>query len=256
MLKNVLCGLFLACAVMFGAQAFDWEASGTLLNELMRQSGVSSETLAQAKEFVASAEPTTDLERIRLIRLRALVRFQEPGAARDWSEHKKFIEGEIAGMSFDRAPSSAELLGLLYVWWYRGWDKEVYAFMKTLPGFERWRDAGHVCDWLGLDREAYEYHLAAGVYPDRAMTAALRMGEPRLAFEAAEMVLTRQYDATRVSEVLKMVVASLVNSEAVSDSEMKVFLQKLNRVYSARLIENDAAWRPVITAVRTLLETY
>ena len=39
-------------------------------------------------------------------------------------------------------------------------------------------------------------------------------------------------------------------------AEMKTFLQNVNRKYSPQLINDKAAWEPIIAQVRTVLETY
>ena len=40
------------------------------------------------------------------------------------------------------------------------------------------------------------------------------------------------------------------------EDEARTILKRLNRVYSPRLVENDELYRPVVTAIRTMLETY
>ena len=42
----------------------------------------------------------------------------------------------------------------------------------------------------------------------------------------------------------------------IPEAEAKEILKKLNRAYSPRLVEDEEAFKPVVTMIRTMLETY
>lgn len=250
----------LACATGF-AGTFDW-ATARELNQLLnavRATPADAALLQRAADFTAAAPSVakTDGEKRMIIALNGLIRFQTPGADLSWEAQKKFVDEQLAATTFEKATSVPQYLSLLYIWWYRGWDKEVYAFMKTQPGFEAWGNAGHVAAHLEKWSEAYEYYVTSQIFPDRAVNiAAIRLGDPAKAFAAAKLILGKNYSAKVVSAVISRVVSDLVGNSAVSADEMKAFLLNANRKYSPRLIDDQEAWKPVITTIRTMLETY
>ena len=48
--------------------------------------------------------------------------------------------------------------------------------------------------------------------------------------------------------------AALLNT--IPEAEAKEILKKLNRAYSPKLVEDEDAFKPVVTMIRTMLETY
>lgn len=256
-MKKLVLSTLLVLASVIGVSAFDFAESTTILRSIDQAGGADAAALERAQTFVASAIPNDNGQRLRIVMIRSMIQFQTPGADRSWETHKKFVDDAISDVKFDGEIKAKDYLECLYIWWYRGWDNEVYSLMKTLDGFELWPDAGHVCDKLGKYEEAYNYYVSSAAFPDRAMSiAATRLNDPARAFVAAKQILERTYWASCVSSVISNTVSHLVGNPAIPADEMKTFLTNANRKYSSKLIEDDAAWRPVITMIRTMLETY
>lgn len=253
--------LFLLLAVFASvtfASGFDWNASSELMKALQdNQTALDPAVPARVQQFIDDATPRNDSEKRRVIALRVMVRAQTKGSDMSWNAQKQFVDDQIAAAELEKEIAVADYLDLLYIWWYRGWDKEIYELMKTLPGAELWGNAGHICDKMGKYAEAYEYYKASAIFPDRAVNiAATRLNDPAKAFEAARLILTRTYNAQCVSAVIERVVSGLVGNADIPADEMKAFLQNANRKYSSMLIKEEEAWKPIITTIRTMLETY
>ena len=55
----------------------------------------------------------------------------------------------------------------------------------------------------------------------------------------------------------KRAVAFLIEiGPTLSNADVKADLQKLNRIYSTKLLDDKAKWEPVVALIRTALETY
>ena len=256
-MKKLVLSTLLVLASVIGVSAFDFAESTTILRSIDQAGGADAAALERAQTFVASAVPNDNGQRIRLVKIRSMIQFQTPGADRGWATHKKFVDDALGDVKFEGEIPAGDYLSCLYIWWYRGWDNEIYSLMKTLDGHELWSDAGHVCDKLGKYEEAYNYYVSSATFPDRAVSiAATRLNDPARAFAAAKLILERTCSVNIVSAVITKTVSSLVGNPAIPAEEMKSFLTNANRKYSAKLIEDDAAWRPVITMIRTMLETY
>lgn len=256
-MKKLVLSTLLVLSAFIGVSAFDWSASSAVMNAINTQFVTDAALIENAQAFVDAAQPTDDAQRYRVIRIRALIRFQKAAGNITFDDQKKFIDDQLSELKFDGEVKAQDYLDCLYIWWYRGWDNEVYSLMKTLDGHEKWQDAGHVCDKLGKYEEAYNYYVESDTFPDRAVSiAATRLNDPARAFAAAKLILERTYWASCVSSVISNTVSHLVGNPAIPADEMKTFLTNANRKYSAKLIEDDAAWRPVITMIRTMLETY
>ena len=256
-MKKLVLSTLLVLASVIGVSAFDWKVSSTIIDSLNKKITNDPVVLEQAQEFADQAVPDSDTQRFRVIRIRALIRFQKAAGNITFDDQKKFIDDQISELKFDGEVKAKDYLDCLYIWWYRGWDNEVYSLMKTLEGHEKWHDAGHVCEQLKKYEEAYNYYVSSATFPDRAVNvAATRLNDPARAFAAAQLILERSYSVNAVSPIIAKTVSHLVGNPAIPAEEMKTFLTNVNRKYSSKLIEDDAAWRPVITMIRTMLETY
>lgn len=256
-MKKLVLSTLLVLASVIGVSAYDWKVSSTIIDSLNKKITNDPVVLEQAQEFADQAVPDSDTQRFRLIRIRALIRFQKAAGNITFDDQKKFIDDQLSELKFNGEVKAQDYLDCLYIWWYRGWDNEVYSLMKTLDGHEKWQDAGHVCDKLGKYEEAYNYYVESDTFPDRAVSiAATRLNDPARAFAAAQLILERSYSVNAVSPIIAKTVSHLVGNPAIPAEEMKSFLTNANRKYSSKLIEDDAAWRPVITMIRTMLETY
>lgn len=63
-------------------------------------------------------------------------------------------------------------------------------------------------------------------------------------------------DASHVRELIDSLLDVAVASDGVDGISVKEDLQKLNRKFSKHLLDDKAAWEPVIAKIRTTLETY
>lgn len=258
-MKKLFLFLFLAVFSSFTFAAdFDWKATEELITALDANRDVLDPAVpARVLQFTDVAVPRNDSEKIRVISLRKSARVQTKGADMSWDAQKKFVDDQIAAAKLEKEVTVVQYLQLLYVWWYRGWDKEFYSLIKTLPGAELWPDAGHVCENMGKYAEAYEYYKASAYYPDRAARIAVKqLNEPVKGFEAAKLILTRTYNANCVGAVIEQIISGVVGNADIPTDEIKAFLQNANRKYSSMLIKDEEKWKPIITMIRTMLETY
>ena len=113
--------------------------------------------------------------------------------------------------------------------------------------------------WLFSGRfgtDGYAYAKAAGVSDPYFVLHAQKLGMS----EADELagyieLFSRAYEAdvwifrSRINRF-----ATLLST--LPEEEARTILKRLNRIYSPRLVENDELYRPVVTAIRTMLETY
>ena len=71
----------------------------------------------------------------------------------------------------------------------------------------------------------------------------------------ADCLLKYSYPANYVIQAV-----NYLNRQAIalgkSDAEVLDLLKKLNRIFSARLIEDKEAWGGVVAQIRTMMETY
>ena len=168
-MKKLVLSTLLVLASVIGVSAFDWKVSSTIIDSLNMKITNDPVVLEQAQEFADQAVPDSDTQRFLLIRIRALIRFQKAAGNITFDDQKKFIDDQISELKFDGEVKAKDYLDCLYIWWYRGWDNEVYDLMKTLEGHETWLDAGHVCEQLKKYNEAYDYYFASAAWPDRAV---------------------------------------------------------------------------------------
>lgn len=253
----VFLALTLFSAVTFAA-GFDWAASSVCMRELQEnQTALDPAVIDRVQQFIDAATPRNDSEKRRLIALRVMVRAQTKGSDMSWAAQKKFVDDQVAAAQLEKELTGADYLDLLYIWWYRGWDKDIYALMKTLPGFELWGNAGHLCDKMGKYEEAYDYYLASEIFPDRAAAIAMtRLNDPAKALAAVKLINEKLYPLNTVSSVIQTAMKNLAGNKSVPKAEMREFLESANQKYSGMLVEHEAEWMPVIKRIRTMLDAY
>ena len=104
--------------------------------------------------------------------------------------------------------------------------------------------------------EGYAYAKSAGVSDPYFALHAQKLGMS----EADELagyieLFSRAYEAdVWIFRSRSNRFAALLST--LPEEEARTILKRLNRVYSPRLVENDELYRPVVTAIRTMLETY
>lgn len=258
MKKTLVTLALVAVGIAAFAVEFDWKTN-IALNRALNDNRAKQDpaVVVQAMEYADGVTARTDQEKISLIAIRRTARTQTAGTDRSWKANKEFVDAQLAAAQLTKPPTVPQYLGLLYLWHMEEWYRDMYAFMKTQTGYEKWSDAGHCAYMLGYYEEAYNLYTAAEVFPDRCVDIACsRLDAPGRALEAANRITKRIYDVNTVTRVLNTVTNRLAGNEAVSAADMKAFYLNVNRKYSAMLLKDKAAWEPVIAQIRTMLETY
>lgn len=256
-MKKIIISAIAAAFAILSAQAYDWQAAAAISVKINNGLVTDAAVLEEAQKFCDSAKPETDAEKISVINLRSKLNFQRAGGKIAWADHKKFVDDAIAAAKLTKAPSTGAYLGCLYVWWDRSFDNEVYALMKTLPDYQKWGNGGHVAGFLEKWEESYNLYLVSAIFPERAVAVAgSELNDPVRAFEAAKLILTNEYSARTVQLTLENVTRYVAGNEAVPAEQLKAFLINANRRYSVKMVSNKEAWEPIVTMIRTLLETY
>ena len=254
----------LALAVLMGLAAttfavdFVWKdvnetAAKVFKNRTVKDPAVIKET----EESLAAVTTKNDNEKLRLIQIKAWLYLQKTGST-DFNAVKTYVDQEISTAKLEKPLSAGRYVGLFNFWWDQPtWGSAIYNFMKTQPGYEAFGDAGLWANAVGQYAEAYELYMITKGWPQRAMSIALyKLDDPAKAFAAAKLITGQTYGAAIVKEVVRLTVSKLVGNDTVSAADMKVFLQNVNRKYSAQLIVDKTTWEPVIAQIRTVLETY
>ena len=221
-----------------------------------RDQNVVNEALA----IVNSIEPATDLDRLNRIYWRVAIHDQEAGADRTFDGLSSYASALLNQETFENPVPPVWNLMLINLYWKSddpAFCTAMYNQFKANPPYRDVSESGLWAAMAGQYSDAYDFYMQSKFWPDRASNVAIyHLNDPRKAFDAAQMILERRYNSTVVSSVINDVAAHLVSSSEITADEMKTFLQGVNRSYSILLIDDDAAWRPVITRVRTMLETY
>lgn len=187
---------------------------------------------------------------------------QTTGADRTLEGLKKYADGLLAEVKFEKALTPAQYVSLFSLWWrqYEGeFAEAVYNFMKATPGAEKFADMGIWAAATGHYEEAYQiYFNSKQPYAAvRAMNiATYKLGDAVKAFEAAKVILVAKANAQQVKQVVTYLSNNIVGRDEIKAEEVKAFLQNLNRKYTARLSEDSATWEPIISQIRTILEAY
>ncbi|WP_419644026.1 hypothetical protein [Victivallis vadensis] len=254
--------ILLAAALIISAAAFavdiDWQTVTGFNRELAdNRTKLDQAVPAKVTEYADSVDAYTDQEKIAVIALRRAARTQVAGNDRSWQANKAFVDEQIAAAKLDKELTVPQYLSLLYLWYMESWCPDMYQYMKTQPGFEKWNDAGHCCYQLKKYDEAYTYYMAAQAFPERSVSiATVYLKDPAKAFEAAKLINTKICSLNTVQSVLNAVSNHLAGNDAISAADMKAFLQNANRKYSSMLLKDKANWEPVIAQIRTMLETF
>ena len=260
-MKKICILAIMALAVASFGAAFDWNSAQQTYKSLQdnyrnTNGNPDQAVVAAAQKFVEAVEPKDSSEKRFVIVLKSLVRLQTTGADQSFAAHKAFIDEQLAAAGIKDKISTESYLNCYYFWWFEGWVQEVYDFMITVPDYRNWINSGHVCERLGKMQEAYDLYLISS-FPDRAARIAIKyLNDPVKAFAAVKMIIVKNHKADTVNSCLNIVTQNLIGNAAITDTEMKQFLQTINRKYSGLLSTDEAKWTPVVKRIRTMLETY
>lgn len=254
-----LCGL---AAVNATAAEFVWKDFGDNVDRPLYQNRIKMEqsVVKAAQEYLDTLELTNDIHKLAVIKQRVRAYDQTTGVDRSLAALKNYADKLIAAETFDKPLTGAQYLSIFSIWWRQGekqFAQDVYALMKATEGAETYADAGLWANAVEKYAEAYDLYIAASAWPNRSMTIAInRLKDPAKAFAAAKQITNHTYSAAVVGSVITMTISKLAGNDAVPGSDMKAFLQNVNRKYSSQLIVDKATWEPIIAQVRTILETY
>ena len=215
-----------------------------------------------ALEHLDTIDCVNDAQKLGVIRCRVIAYDQTTGADRTVAGLKKYADGLIAAAKFEKPLTGAQYASIFSIWWRQKepeFAQEVYALMKATPGAEKFSDMGIWAYATGRYEEAYNIYVNSkqGYAAVRAVNLAInRLNDPGKAFAAAKIVAASNCQAAEVRHVLNIVVNKLTGDDTIKAADMKAFLQNLNRRYTAKLVEDEKTWEPVISQVRTLLEAY
>ena len=263
-MRKLFLSLATLCGCVLTLSAIEYNAAELMKNVstplFQNRSAMNQDVVKTATAYLDTVEAKTDAQKLNLLRYRVIAYDQTTGADRTLAGLKKYADSLIGNTKFERALTGSQYVGIFSIWWRRtefDFAQEMYALIKATPGAEAFCDAGFWANAVGKYAEAYELYLASKTWPQRAMEIALhRLNDPEKALTAATLICERTYSIEIVKSVVRMTVEKLCGNSAVNAAEMKTFLQNVNRKYSPQLINDKAAWEPIIAQVRTVLETY
>ena len=71
-----------------------------------------------------------------------------------------------------------------------------------------------------------------------------------------DYLLKYRYNVATTNSALDMLIDLAASVDGTDSISVKTDLQKMNRKFSKNLLDDKAAWEPVIAKIRTTLETY
>lgn len=226
------------------------------------RTALDQEVVSSALEHLDTIDCVNDAQKLGVIRYRVIAYDQTTGADRTVAGLKKYADGLITAAKFEKPLTGAQYASIFSIWWRAKepeFAQEVYALMKSTPGAEKFADMGLWANATGRYEEAFNIYVNSkkGFAAVRAANIAIyKLNDPAKAFAAAKIVAADNCQAAEVRQVLNIVVNKLIGNDDVPAADMKAFLQNLNRRYTAKLVEDEKTWEPVISQVRTMLEAY
>lgn len=252
-----LCGSLIVSAVEFDSAAL---AKNVYEPLFQNRTAMNQETVKTAAAYLDTVEAVSDAQKLNLIRYRVIAYDQTTGADRTLPGLKKYADGLIGNAKFEKNLTGAQYVSIFSLWWRQNegeFAQTMYDLIKATPGAESFGDSGLWASAVGKYEEAYDLYYATAGWPQRAMNIALnKLNDPVKALAAANLIVAKNYSVATVKTVIRMTVEKLCGNSAINAAEMKAFLQNVNRKYSPQLINDKAAWEPIIAQVRTMLETY
>lgn len=252
-----VCGSLIVSAVDFDSAALAKNVYNPLFQN---RTAMNQETVKSATAYLDTVEAKTDAQKLVLLRYRTMAYDQTTGADRTLAGLKKYADEILAKVKFEKTLTGAQYISIFSLWWRQNepeFAKGMYDLIKSTPGAESFGDAGLWAGAVGKYEEAYDLYYATAGWPERAMHIAIyKLNDPVKALSAANLIVAKNYSVATVKTVIRMTVEKLCGNSAINAAEMKAFLQNVNRKYSPQLINDKAAWEPIIAQVRTVLETY
>lgn len=217
--------------------------------------------VASVKEYINSIEPKNDPEKRTLIKFKVWVYDQTKGSDTSFEGLSKYRDELIAKEKFEVAPTEAQKLEMLDIWYKYRTDKDfvskMYNVIKATPNGYKFSNSGFYAYRAGKYEDAYNFYMASKVFPDRCVNIAVyNLKDLKKAFSAAQIITTKNYDVNTVKIIVNQVLNNISTSDEIDQDSVKQFLQKVNRRYSRLMKEDEATWAPIIGDVRMTLEAY
>lgn len=216
----------------------------------------SAENLAAAENFVNQtfSKATNDKEKTNLLFVQKRI---NAGKGLTFAQHKEVMDAKIQAANFSKVTDSFRFT-CYYVPRHDAYYQPVYELFKQNPGSEKGTAdiAGTCAKLTGHYDDAIAWYLANNQIGDAAIVYTKYLNDPVKGLSCAQKIVERSYSAKQVSTVVSLIERFFIGNPKVSPSEVKELLQNINRKYSSKMIANPTAWKPVITRVRTLIETF
>ena len=217
--------------------------------------------VASVKKYLDSIEPKKDSEKRNVIKFKVWVYDQTKGSDTSFEGLSKYRDELIAKEKFEVAPTEAQKLDMVDIWYKYKTDKDfvvkMYKAIKATPNGHKFPNAGFYATHTNHYLDAYNFYMENQVFPDRCVEIAIKnLKDNKKAWEAAQVITKKNYDAKKVKPIVDYVISNLTTSDSVDQNEVKLFLQKVNKRYSRLMKEDEATWAPIIGDVRMTLAAY
>lgn len=259
--------LFLAALSVVTVNAIEFKTSEIFKNVhdvlVENRKTKDQSVVASVKEYLDSVEPKVDKQKRTVIKFKVWVYDQTKGSDTSFEGLSKYRDELIAKEKFEVAPTEAQKLEMLNIWYkaYNGTDKDfvakMYNAIKTTPNGHKFAEAGYYAYHTNNYLDAYNFYMENQVYPDRCIGIAINnLKDTKKALDAAQIITKTNCNAKVVKRVVDYVINNFTTNDSVDQNEVKLFLQKVNRRYSRLMKEDEATWAPIIGDVRMTLAAY
>ena len=217
--------------------------------------------VASVQEYINSIEPKGDAQKRTLIKFKVWVYDQTKGSDTSFKGLSKYRDELIAKEKFEVAPTEAQKLEMVDIWYKYRTDKDflvkMYNAIKATPNGYKFPNSGFYAYRTNNYLDAYNFYMSNNVWPDRCVEIAIKnLKDDKKALAAAQGITKKNYDASVVKKVITLVLNNLPTSDSVDQNEVKLFVQKVNKSYSRRMKEDEDTWAPIIGDVRMTLAAY
>lgn len=257
--------LFLAALSVVTVNAIEFngtEFSKNVHDVLVPNSNTKDQSVvASVKKYIDSVEPKNDPQKRTLIKFKVWVYDQTKGSDTSFEGLSKYRDELIAKEKFEVAPTEAQKLEMVDIWYKYRTDKDflvkMYNAIKATPNGHKFPNSGFYANYTNHYLDAYNFYMSNNVWPDRCFNLAVyNLKDTKKAWDAAQAITKKNYDAKVVKPIVDYVISNFTTSDVIDQESVKSFLQKINRRYSRLMKEDEATWAPIIGDVRMTLAAY
>jgi hypothetical protein len=257
--------LFLAALSVVTVNAIEYKSAEFFKNvhDVLAENSKTQDqsVVASVKKYIDSVEPKNDQQKRNVIKFKVWVYDQTKGSDTSFEGLSKYRDELIAKEKFEVAPTEAQKLEMLDIWYKYRTDKDfvakMYNAIKATPNGHRFSNAGVYAYRTNNYLDAYNFYMENQVFPERCVEIAIKnLKDTKKVLDAAQVITKKNYDAKKVKPIVDCVINNLTTSDSVDQNEVKLFLQKVNKRYSRLMKEDEATWAPIIGDVRMTLAAY